>query len=68
MDKQRLDDQLEPIFNSPVSIQHVAWKTCRERWTTETGGERGSEKYVLAAQHDDDDDDDDGCNDAKFLT
>ena len=35
MDKQRLDDQLEPMFNSSVSIQDVTWKICRERWTIE---------------------------------
>ena len=55
MDEQRLDDQPEPINNSSVPIQDVAWKTCRERWTIETGGEKGSGKSVLAAWHDDDD-------------
>ena len=36
-------------------------ETSRERWTIGMGGERGSERSVLAAQHivDDDDDDDD---------
>ena len=58
MDEQRQDDQLEPIYNSSVPIQDVALKTSRERWTTETGGERGSGRSVLAARHDDDDDDD----------
>ena len=57
MDKQRLDDQLEPIYNSAVPIQDVGRKICWERWTIETGGERGSRKSVLAARHDDDDDD-----------
>ena len=37
-------------------IQDVALKTYQERWTIETGGERGSGRSVLAAQHDDDDD------------
>ena len=30
---------------------------CRERWTIETGGERGSGRSVLAAWRDDDEDD-----------
>ena len=57
MDKKRLDDQLEPIYNSTVRIQDVVWKTTRERWTIETDDEGGSGKSVLAAWHDDDDDD-----------
>ena len=48
MDEQRLDDQLELIYNSSVPIQDVTWKTI------ETGGERGSWKFVVAARHDDD--------------
>ena len=56
MDEQRLDDQPEPIYNSSVSIQDVAWKTFRERWTIERGGEKGSGRSVQAARHDDDDD------------
>ena len=59
MDKQRQDDQLEPLYNSFVQIQDVAFKTYRERWTIETGGERESGISVLAVRHDDDDDDDD---------
>ena len=43
MDEQSLDDQPEPIYNSIVPIQDVAWKTCRERWTIETGSERESQ-------------------------
>ena len=58
MDEQKLEDQLEPIYNSSVSVQDVACKTCRERRTIETDGERVSRKSVLAAKHDDDDDDD----------
>ena len=58
MNEQRLDNQLEPTYNSSVPIQDVAWKTFRERWTVETGGERGSGRSVLAARHNDDDDDD----------
>ncbi len=27
MDEQRLDDQLEPIYNGSVPIHDVAWKT-----------------------------------------
>ena len=49
-------DQLEPIYNNFVLIQDVAWKTCRERWTIETNGEKGSWESVLAARHDGDDD------------
>ena len=59
MDEQMQDDQQEPIFNSSVPIQDIAWKTSRERWMIEMGGERGSGRSVLAARHDDDDDDDD---------
>ena len=33
MDKQRQDNNLEPIYNSSVPIQDVAWKTSWERWT-----------------------------------
>ena len=50
MDEQKQDDQLEPIYNSSVPIWDVAWKTSRERWTIETGGEGGQE--VLCWQHD----------------
>ena len=59
MDEQRLDDQQEPIYSRSVPIQDVAGKTCRERWTIESSGERGSGKYMLAARHDDNNDDDD---------
>ena len=38
MDEQRQDDQIEPIYNSSVSIQDVASKTKRERLTIETDG------------------------------
>ena len=56
MDEQKKDDQVEPLYNSSVPIQNVAWKTRRERWTIETGGERESGRFVLVAWHDDDDD------------
>ena len=56
MDEKRQDNQLEPIYNSYMPIQDIAWKTYRERWMIETGGERGAERSVLAAWHDDDDD------------
>ena len=39
-DDQRLDDQLEPIYNSSVPIKDVDWKTSQERWTIETSGKR----------------------------
>ena len=39
MDKQRQDDQLEPIYNGSVPIQDVALKTYRERCTIENGVE-----------------------------
>ena len=57
-DEQGLGHQLEPICNSSVLIQDVAWKTCRKQWTIETSGEREKGKSVQAAWHDDDDDDD----------
>ena len=56
MDKQKQDDQLEPIYISSVPIQDIAKKICLERWTIETGSERGSGRSVIAACHDDDDD------------
>ena len=52
MDEQRLEDQLGPICNSSEAIQDVALKTCRERWTIETDGERGSGRSLLAVRHD----------------
>ena len=54
MNEQILDDQLEPIYNSSVPIQDIAWKSSREQWTSETGGRRGSGRSVLAVQHDND--------------
>ncbi len=59
MNKQRLDDQLESVYNSSVQIQDVALKAYRKRWTIERDGGVGSERSVLMARHDDDDDDDD---------
>ena len=53
MDEQKLDDQLEPAYNSSVSIQDVVLKTYREQWTTEKGGRKGSGGSVQAARHDD---------------
>ena len=50
----RLDNQLKPIYNSSMLIQDVAWRTCQERWTIETGSEKGSGKSVLLVRHDDD--------------
>ena len=54
MDEQRQDEQLEPIYNSSMTIQDMGLKTPREQWTIETGGERVSRKYLRAARHDDD--------------
>ena len=67
MDEQSQDDQVEPIYIniSSVLIQDIAWKTSSEQWTIETGGERGSMRSMLAAQHDYDDDDDDQYEDSK---
>ena len=48
MDKERQYDKLEPIYNSSVPIQDIALKISREQWTIGTGGERGSERSVLA--------------------
>ena len=56
MDEQRQDDQLEPTYNSSVSIQDVALKTYWKRWTIEKGSRRGFGISVLMARHDDDDD------------
>ena len=56
MDQQRQDDQLEPTYNSFVSVQDVALKTCRKQWTIVQGGGKGSGRSMLAARHDDDDD------------
>ena len=59
MDEQRQGEQLELLYNSSVPIQCMAWKTSQERWTIETGGEKGSGRSMLATRHDDDNDDDD---------
>ena len=58
MDKQGLGNQQEPVNNSSVLIQDVAWETYREWWLIETRGERGSGKSMLVPQHDDNDDND----------
>ena len=55
MDEQRQGDQLEPTYNSSVSIQDVTLRTCQERWAIEKGSGRGSGISVLMARHDDDD-------------
>ena len=47
MDEQRQDYQLEPIYNRSVSIQDVALKTYRKRWTIEKCGGRDSKRSVL---------------------
>ena len=49
MDEQKLDDLLEPIYNSSLPIWDVAWKTSWEQWTLGMGGEKGSDRSVLAA-------------------
>ena len=54
MDVQRQDNQLEPIYNSSVSIQDITMNTFREPWTIGTGGERGSGRSVPGARHGDD--------------
>ena len=59
MDEQKMDDQLEPTYNSSLPIQDVALKTCWKQWTIEKGGKKGSGISALMARHDDDDDDDD---------
>ena len=51
-DEERLNDQLEPIYNISVPIQDAAWKTSPEQWTIETCGERRPGRYVLAVWHD----------------
>ena len=57
MDEQRQDDQLEPTYNISMLIQNVALKTCRNQWTIEKGGEKGSGISVLMMRQDNDDDD-----------
>ena len=54
MDQQGKGNQLVHLYNSPVMIQDEEWKTCQERWTIGTSGDRESEKSVLAARHNDD--------------
>ena len=56
MDELKQDDQVEIIYNRSVSIQDVAFKTYRVRWTIEKGGRRGSGRSVLVVRHGDDDD------------
>ena len=56
MDKQRQDDQLEPIYSGSVPILDVDLRTCRKQWTIGRGGERGSGISVLIARHQNDDD------------
>ena len=51
-----MGNEQEPIDNSSVLVQVVAWRAGREPWTIEMSGERRSGKSV--APHDDDDDDD----------
>ena len=55
LDKQRQNDQLEPIYSSSVPIWDVALKTCREQWMIEKGSEKESGISVLMVQHHDDD-------------
>ena len=49
MDKQKQDDQLEPIYSSSVPIQDVALRTCWKQWTIKKSGKRGSGISVLMA-------------------
>ena len=53
MDEQRRDDQLEPVYNSSVSIQDANLKAYQKLLTIETGGEGGSGRSMLVTQHDD---------------
>ena len=57
IDEQKLDDQLEPIYNGSVPIPNIAWKAYGKLWTRETSVERGSVRSELEAWHDDDNDD-----------
>ena len=54
MDEQRQDAQLEPTYNSSVSIRDVALRICRKQWTIGRCDERWSGIFVLIARHDDD--------------
>ena len=51
MSEQRLDDQLEPTYNSSVSIRDVSLKTCRKQWMIGRGGKGGPGISVLIAWH-----------------
>ena len=68
MDEQKQEDQLEPIYYSSAPIQDIALKNSQDRWTIETGSERGSGRSVLAERHGDDDDDDELFEMELFLT
>ena len=55
MDEQNFDDQLGPLYSSPVPIQDVLWMTYRVGLVIGMGGERGSGKSELAGGLDMDD-------------
>ena len=67
MDVNELDNQLKRIYSSSVSIKDVALKTCWERWTIETGSERGSGKSVLVARIDDDEEEEEEEEDTHYI-
>ena len=48
MEEPRQDDQLESIYKSSVPIQNITLKKSREQWTIETGGDKESERAMLA--------------------
>ena len=52
MDEQRLDDQLEPIYNLSICAD-TGCDLEDLSGATETGDRRGSGKSMLTAQHDD---------------
>ena len=51
--EQRQDDQLEPTYNSSVSIRNEAQKTCRKQWTNGRGDKKRSGISAQMARHDD---------------
>ena len=49
MDEQRLDDQLETIYNNSVQIQDVTWRTFRERAMDDRDGWRKRVREIRAS-------------------
>ena len=52
MDEQKLDDQLETIYKTCMTMQDIVLKTSWEGLAIETSGERGPGRSMLAERHD----------------